>query len=122
VLTVILRAGLVPAAVVTHLLGKVGAFMLVLQLFMAVTASGAAEQMAVASLVAYDIYRTYFNPQVRYRLHAFTATPRSVRYRLHAFYCNPQVGAVQAASILLQPPGAVQAASMSRSSPQVWYA
>ena len=34
--------------------------MLVLQLFMAVTASGAAEQMAVASLVAYDVYRTYF--------------------------------------------------------------
>jgi hypothetical protein len=60
------RAGLVPAAVATHLLGKVGGFMLVLQLFMAVTASGAAEQMAVASLVAYDVYRTYFNPQVRY--------------------------------------------------------
>ncbi|MEW5297150.1 MAG: hypothetical protein WDW36_000377 [Sanguina aurantia] len=55
------NAGLVPPAVAVHLLGKGGAFLLVLQLFMAVTASGAAEQMAVASLIAYDVWRPYVN-------------------------------------------------------------
>ena len=31
------------------------------QLFMAVTAAGSAEQIAVSSLFAYDVYRDYFN-------------------------------------------------------------
>ena len=39
-------SGLVPPAVATHLLGAGGAFLIVLQLFMAVTASGSAEQSA----------------------------------------------------------------------------
>lgn len=34
-----------------------GAFLLVFQLWMAVTASGSAEQIAVSSLIAYDVYR-----------------------------------------------------------------
>jgi Na+(H+)/acetate symporter ActP len=38
-----------------------GAFLLVFQLFMAVTAAGSAEQIAVSSIVAYDVYRDYFN-------------------------------------------------------------
>jgi Na+/proline symporter len=33
----------------------------VFQLFMAVTAAGSAEQIAFASLCAYDVYRDYFN-------------------------------------------------------------
>mmetsp|Transcript_26647 Transcript_26647/g.68655 ORF Transcript_26647/g.68655 Transcript_26647/m.68655 type:complete len:685 (+) Transcript_26647:445-2499(+) len=55
--------GLVPPAVATHLMGKGGAFLLMLQLFLAVTSTGNSEQMAVASLFSYDVYRQYFNPQ-----------------------------------------------------------
>lgn len=54
--------GLTPPAVSVHLMGQGGAFLMVLQLFMAVTAAGSAEQMAVASLFSYDVYREYFNP------------------------------------------------------------
>jgi hypothetical protein len=43
--------------------GKGGAFLLVLQLFMAVTAAGSAEQIAVSSLASYDIYKEYINPK-----------------------------------------------------------
>lgn len=57
------NAGLVPPAVATMLMGAGGAFLLVLQLWMAVTSTGSAEQIAVSSLVAYDIYRPYINPK-----------------------------------------------------------
>jgi hypothetical protein len=56
-------AGLVPPAVAVHILGSGGAVLILLQLFMAVTSTGSAEQIAVASLVAYDIYRQYINPK-----------------------------------------------------------
>jgi len=56
------NAGLVPPAVATHLMGQGGAFLLMLQLFLAVTSTGNSEQMAVASLFSYDVYRQYFNP------------------------------------------------------------
>lgn len=57
------NAGLVPPAVATHLLGSGGSWLILIMLFMAVTSTGAAEQIAVSSLVAYDIYRTYLNPK-----------------------------------------------------------
>lgn len=56
-------SGLTPPAVAVQLAGAGGGFLLLFQLFMAVTATGAAEQIAVASLVAYDIYREYINPK-----------------------------------------------------------
>lgn len=56
--------GLVPPAAAYHLMGNVGAFLLLIMLFMAVTSSGASEQIAVSSLISYDVYRTYLNPQV----------------------------------------------------------
>eukprot|EP00178_Gracilaria_changii_P014320 TRINITY_DN40431_c0_g1_i1.p1 TRINITY_DN40431_c0_g1~~TRINITY_DN40431_c0_g1_i1.p1 ORF type:complete len:683 (-),score=107.90 TRINITY_DN40431_c0_g1_i1:54-2102(-) len=56
------NAGLVPPAVATHLLGTGGSALILVMLFMAVTSTGAAEQIAVSSLVAYDVYRTYINP------------------------------------------------------------
>mmetsp|Transcript_36930 Transcript_36930/g.104203 ORF Transcript_36930/g.104203 Transcript_36930/m.104203 type:complete len:701 (-) Transcript_36930:214-2316(-) len=56
-------AGLVPPAVAVQLLGSGGAVLILLQLFMAVTSTGSAEQIAVASLIAYDVYRQYFNPK-----------------------------------------------------------
>lgn len=56
-------SGLVPPATAVHLMGTGGAVLILLQLFMAVTSTGSAEQIAVASLVAYDIYRHYINPK-----------------------------------------------------------
>jgi hypothetical protein len=49
--------------VATHLFGKFGSVMMAVMLFMAITSTGSAEGIAVSSLVAYDIYRTYFNPK-----------------------------------------------------------
>jgi Na+/proline symporter len=56
--------GLVPPAVAVHLLGPGGAFLITFQLFMAVTASGSAEQIAVASLFSYDVWKRYIQPDV----------------------------------------------------------
>merc|ERR1712193_562907 len=55
-------SGLVPPAVATHLFGSSGSAMMAIMLFMAITSTGSAEDIAVSSLVAYDIYRTYINP------------------------------------------------------------
>lgn len=55
------NAGLVPPAVAQFLLGDFGAVLMTIMLFMAVTGTGSAEMVAVASLVAYDLYRTYIN-------------------------------------------------------------
>jgi SSS family transporter len=55
-------SGLVPPAVATHLLGDSGAILILIMLFMAIVSTGSAESIAVSSLVAYDIYREYFNP------------------------------------------------------------
>uniref|UniRef100_A0A7S3Y3H0 Urea transporter n=1 Tax=Heterosigma akashiwo TaxID=2829 RepID=A0A7S3Y3H0_HETAK len=55
-------AGLVPPAAATYMLGQGGAVLIACMLFMAVTSTGSAELIAVSSLVTYDIYRTYINP------------------------------------------------------------
>ena len=54
--------GLVPPAVATHLLGSGGSFLILLQLFMAVAASAASEQIGVSSIVSYDIFKRYISP------------------------------------------------------------
>lgn len=56
-------AGLVPPAVAVHLLGKAGASLILVMLFMAIVSTGSAESIAVSSLVSYDIYRQYINPE-----------------------------------------------------------
>lgn len=56
-------SGLVPPAVATELLGHAGAVLILVLLFMAITSTGSAESIAVSSLVAYDIYREYINPE-----------------------------------------------------------
>ena len=67
------QLGLVVPAAATALMGDVGAIMVLTMLFMAVTSAGSAELIAVSSLITYDIYRTYKNPNatgrqlVRYR-------------------------------------------------------
>lgn len=55
-------SGLVPPAVATHLLGNAGSVLILTMLFMAIVSTGSAESIAVSSLVAYDIYREYINP------------------------------------------------------------
>ncbi|KAL3930595.1 MAG: hypothetical protein SGBAC_011695 [Bacillariaceae sp.] len=55
--------GLVPPAVATHLLGDAGSVLILIMLFMAIVSTGSAESIAVSSLVAYDIYREYINPE-----------------------------------------------------------
>mmetsp|Transcript_13022 Transcript_13022/g.45173 ORF Transcript_13022/g.45173 Transcript_13022/m.45173 type:complete len:771 (+) Transcript_13022:55-2367(+) len=55
-------SGLVPPAAAVHFYGKGGAALVTIMLFMAITSTGSAEQIAVSSLVSYDIYRKYINP------------------------------------------------------------
>lgn len=55
--------GLVPPATAAALLGKAGAILLLIMLFMAVTSAGSSELIAFSSLCTYDIYRTYINPK-----------------------------------------------------------
>ncbi|CAN0316081.1 unnamed protein product [Ascophyllum nodosum] len=56
-------SGLVPPATALHILGDGGATLILIMLFMAVTSTGSAELIAVSSLVAYDVYRAYINPE-----------------------------------------------------------
>ena len=56
-------SGLVPPAVATELLGTTGSVLVLIMLFMAIVSTGSAESIAVSSLVAYDIYREYINPE-----------------------------------------------------------
>ena len=56
-------SGLVPPAVASHLMGDAGSVLILVMLFMAIVSTGSAESIAVSSLVAYDIYRQYFNPE-----------------------------------------------------------
>jgi len=56
-------SGLVPPAVADHLLGSAGSALILIMLFMAIVSTGSAESIAVSSLVAYDVYREYWNPE-----------------------------------------------------------
>mmetsp|Transcript_39864 Transcript_39864/g.93892 ORF Transcript_39864/g.93892 Transcript_39864/m.93892 type:complete len:870 (+) Transcript_39864:65-2674(+) len=60
-------AGLTPARALSHILGSGGAFILLLQLFMAITSTGSAEIIAVSSILTYDIYYEYINPELKNR-------------------------------------------------------
>jgi urea-proton symporter len=54
---------MVPPAVATELLGDAGGVLILIMLFMAIVSTGSAESIAVSSLIAYDVYREYMNPQ-----------------------------------------------------------
>ena len=56
------QLGLVVPAAASVLMGEIGAIMVLVMLFMAVTSAGSAELIAVSSLITYDVYRTYKNP------------------------------------------------------------
>lgn len=57
-----INQGLVVPAAAIHLMGRSGAVIVFIMVFSAVTSSGAAEMIAVSSIVSYDIYRTYIDP------------------------------------------------------------
>lgn len=63
-------SGLTPARVLAHIMGPAGAFILLLQLFMAITSTGSAEIIAVSSILTYDVYYTYLNPELKQRREA----------------------------------------------------
>ncbi|KAI8890365.1 Na+/solute symporter [Backusella circina FSU 941] len=54
--------GLVLPDVAVALLGQAGGFACLVLVFMAVTSAASAELIAVSSVVTYDVYRTYINP------------------------------------------------------------
>ncbi|KAI0742384.1 Na+/solute symporter [Daedaleopsis nitida] len=56
-------AGLAAPAAAVVLMGKGGAVAILLLIFMAMTSAMSAELIAVSSLFAYDVYRTYFKRQ-----------------------------------------------------------
>ena len=56
------NAGLSSPATAIALLGKGGAVLMLLLLFMAVTSSTSAELIAVSSLLTFDVYKTYIKP------------------------------------------------------------
>lgn len=60
-------AGLVGPAAATALMGKVGAGLMVVLLFMATTSSTSAESIAASSLITFDIYKAYINPKASTR-------------------------------------------------------
>ena len=55
-------AGLVPPASAIGLLGPGGGVLVMVQLTMAILSTGSAECIAVSSLISYDVYRGYINP------------------------------------------------------------
>ena len=56
------QLGLTVPAAASVMMGPIGAIMVLVMLFMAVTSAGSAELIAVSSLITYDCYRTYKNP------------------------------------------------------------
>jgi len=75
-------AGLVPPAVATYLLGQTGSALILIMLFMAIVSTGSAESIAVSSLVAYDIYREYINPEATGKQILFVSRVVIVAYGL----------------------------------------
>ena len=68
-------AGLPAPAAAAALLGKSGAGMMLVLLFLAVTSATSAELIAVSSIFTYDVYKAYINPkpsekQILYVSHA----------------------------------------------------
>ncbi|KAJ5644553.1 hypothetical protein N7507_010564 [Penicillium longicatenatum] len=56
------EAGLSAPATAIALMGKGGAVLMLILLFMAVTSSTSAELIAVSSLLTFDVYKTYYRP------------------------------------------------------------
>ncbi|GIT55452.1 MAG: hypothetical protein Ct9H300mP17_06110 [Candidatus Nitrosopelagicus sp.] len=57
-----ISSGLVAPLAAAHILGDVGAILMLTVLFTAVTAAGSAQLNSVSSLITYDVFRTYIKP------------------------------------------------------------
>jgi Na+/proline symporter len=58
-------SGLTPARVAVEILGVPGAWVLLIMLFMAIVSTGCAEIIAVATILTYDVYCEYLNPELK---------------------------------------------------------
>merc|ERR1719201_2355789 len=58
-------SGLTPARVAVEVLGAPGAWVLLIMLFMAIVSTGCAEIIAVATILTYDVYCEYLNPELK---------------------------------------------------------
>merc|ERR1719352_2185886 len=58
-------SGLTPARVAVEILGPAGAWILLVMLFMAIVSTGCAEIIAVATIMTYDVYCEYLNPELK---------------------------------------------------------
>jgi len=58
-------SGLTPARVAVEVLGGPGAWILLIMLFMAIVSTGCAEIIAVATIMTYDVYCEYLNPELK---------------------------------------------------------
>merc|ERR550514_1456471 len=58
-------SGLTPARVAVEMLGPAGAWILLIMLFMAIVSTGCAEILAVATIMTYDVYCEYLNPELK---------------------------------------------------------
>merc|ERR1719454_2643779 len=58
-------SGLTPARVAVAMLGDAGAWILLIMLFMAIVSTGCAEILAVATIMTYDVYCEYLNPELK---------------------------------------------------------
>merc|ERR1719197_562694 len=58
-------SGLTPARVAVEVLGAPGAWILLIMLFMAIVSTGCAEIIAVATIMTYDVYCEYLNPELK---------------------------------------------------------
>merc|ERR1719454_1066700 len=58
-------SGLTPARVAVNMLGGPGAWILLIMLFMAIVSTGCAEIIAVATILTYDVYCEYLNPELK---------------------------------------------------------
>jgi urea-proton symporter len=56
-------SGLVPAAVATEVMGHTGSILILVMVFMAIISTGSSEAIAVSTLLTYDVYRQYINPE-----------------------------------------------------------
>jgi hypothetical protein len=73
-----ISSGLAAAYAASTLLGQGGAIALLIVLFMAVTSCASAELIAVSSLLTFDVYKAYIQPQ---------ATPKQLIFVSHIMIC-----------------------------------
>lgn len=86
------KVGLVAVASALHLRGRLGCLLLMIQLFMAVSAAGSSQLHSICLVLIYDVYRRYLDPG---------ASSRDVKYTMR-LVCVSLGGMLGALSICVQ--------------------